>query len=62
MQQAKPTGQQRKAAAIAQVAVKSAEQSDGLVEIAILSLAGLTLSAAMLAQGMFADVLPLLAW
>jgi hypothetical protein len=53
MQPAKPTSQQRKTAAVAQrAAVTEASEGQGFVEIAILSLAGLTLSVVMIAQGL----------
>jgi hypothetical protein len=55
VQHAEPTGQDRKAATLVREA--AAAESEGLVEIAILSLAGLTLSVMLLAQGFLADVL-----
>jgi hypothetical protein len=52
MQHANPTGENRE---VAIVTAKSARQDSGLFEIAIFSLAGLTLSLVMIAQGLGPD-------
>jgi hypothetical protein len=61
MQNAKRTGQIGKEAAVARVAVAAPPAGDGLVELAILSLAGLCLSVFVISQGWGAGALRLFA-
>ena len=58
MQHANPTGENRK---IEIAVAKPAPRSDGLIEIAILSLAGLAFTLMMIAYGFFLDGLMALA-
>jgi hypothetical protein len=60
MQPGNRTGNTREPAAVAATAVKSSPEGDGFTEIAVLSLAGLALSLAMIAHGVFADALSLM--
>jgi hypothetical protein len=53
----KPTRQGKTSAAIRRA---PKVEGDGLVEIAILSLAGLTLTVMTVSQGLFSQILPLL--
>ena len=60
MQLPNTTPQTRNPSAVTAAGVKARAQLDGFAEIAILSLAGLTLSLFLIAQGLFPDALALI--